>query len=449
MAAPRTPAIKNVDQPLSIVYCEIEKLEADSSNPRRHSKRQIQQIARSIEAFGFNVPFLVDDKVRVIAGHGRLAACKLLGIKQVPTIRLEHLTENQIRAFMVADNRLTENATWDDRLLAEQIKTLSEVELDFNLEATGFEMGEIDVMIEGLATPTEADGADIQPEAKPGAQVAKAGDIWLLGRNRLICGDALDEQTYSLLMDGKHAAAVFVDPPYNDPIDKYVTGFGKVHHAEFAMASGEMTEAEFTEFLAKALSRIAAVSVSGSLHFVCMDWRHIKNLLDASEHVYSELKNVCVWVKDTGGQGSLYRSQHELVFVFKSGKHKHRNNIQLGQFGRYRTNVWQHPRVNSLSAKDGKEEGLLQLHPTVKPVALVAEALMDCTARNEIVLDAFAGSGTTLIAAERTGRIGYGIELDPSYVDLAIRRWQTFTGQVAVHAASGQSFKRMEEVLHG
>ena len=352
------------------------------------------------------MPFLVDRDLRLIAGHGRLSACKVLNIKRVPTICLEHLTKDQARAFMIADNRLTEIATWDDQLLAEEFKNLSALNLDFSLEATGFEIGEIDVMLEGLA----GDSAELEktaeqiPELDEARRVSEPGDLWLLGANRLICGDALDEQTYQTVMNGRHAAAVFTDPPYNDPIDGYVTGFGKVHHAEFAMASGEMTETEFTQFLSKTLHNLVGASLSGSLHFVCMDWRHIRELQVASQGIYSELKNVCVWVKDSGGQGSLYRSQHELVFVFKNGTSKHRNNIQLGQFGRYRTNVWHYPRVNS---KLGKEQAgsLTQMHPTVKPVAMVADAIMDCTAHGDIVLDAFAGSGTTLIAAERVGRV--------------------------------------------
>jgi DNA modification methylase len=277
--------------------------------------------------------------------------------------------------------------------------------------------------------------------------VTKPGDVWLLGRNRLICGDALVGQTYQRLMDGRLAAAVFTDPPYNTPTDGYVTGFEKVHHAELVMASGEMMEAEFTEFLSKTFANLKIASAPGSIHLVCVDWRHLKELLAAAERTYTELKNVCVWVKDSGGQSSLFRNQHELVFVFKSGKTKQRNNIQLGQYGRYRTNVWQYPRVNSRCRN--AEEPNLQLHPSVKPVAMVAEAIMDCTARGEIVLDAFLGSGTTLVAAERVGRICYGIELDPTYVDLAVRRWQAYTGNTARHAQSKRSFNDLEEVQRG
>jgi DNA modification methylase len=237
---------------------------------------------------------------------------------------------------------------------------------------------------------------------------------------------------------------VFADPPYNDPIDGYVAGFGQVHHPEFAMASGEMSELEFTDFLTNVLTQLASHSADGSLQFICMDWRHSGELIAAARSVYAEFKNLCVWVKDNAGQGSLYRSQHELVFVFKHGKRSHRNNIQLGQYGRYRTNVWQYRRVNSLS-RSTNEGNLSNLHPTIKPVDLVADAILDCTARGDVVLDPFLGSGTTVIAAERTGRACYGIELDPHYVDTIVRRWQAFTGGFAYHLSNGRSFNELEK----
>lgn len=450
MASPRlgknqaSTKLGKLNSPLAIVYRDTDKLQPDSKNPRVHSERQIQQVARSIEAFGFNVPFLVDGKGKVIAGHGRLAACRLLGIDRVPTISLGHLTEEQIRAFMIADNRLTENADWDDRLLGEHLKALSEVNLDFSLESTGFEMAEIDLMIEGLASPTEAEAADTLPTMSSPVSVTKPGDIWLLDRNRLICGDAVERETYDRLMDGRLADAVFTDPPWI-PINGRVavTGIEKVRDPEFVMASDEMTEAEFTEFLSKTFANLKIASAPGSIHCVCVDSRHLKELLAAAERTSTELKNVWVWVKDSGGQGRLYRSHHELMFIFKSGRTKHRNDVELGQCGRSRTN----PRVNSRCTK--AEEANLQLPPFVKPVAMVGEAITNCTARGEIVLDAFLGSGSTLVAAERAGRICYGIELDPSNLDLAVRRWQTYTGNKARHAQSQRLFNDVEEVLRG
>lgn len=401
---------------LSITYRSIEHLRLDPKNPRVHSEKQVRQIARSIEAFGFNVPVLINAQSQVVAGHGRLQACQLLGFTEVATISLEHLTDSQARAFMIADNRLTENAEWDDQLLAEQLKDLSELDLDFNLEATGFEMGEIDVMIENLAPAPEGkeDPADAVPKVIPGPQVTQIGDLWSLGRHKVYCGNSLNDPSHSTLMRDAKAAMVFTDPPYNVRIDGHATGLGAIQHRDFKMASGEMSPAEFTDFLSRVLCLLASHSADGSIHFVCMDWRHMSELLAAGKQAYSELKNVCVWAKDNAGMGSLYRSQHEMVFVFKHGKESHRNNVQLGQYGRYRSNVWNYPGVNSFSRSTG-EGNLLALHPTVKPVALVADAIMDCSGRGDLVLDAFLGSGTTLIASERTGRICYGIEIDPGY----------------------------------
>jgi DNA modification methylase len=391
---------------------------------------------------------LIDGKGNVIAGHGRVLAAPLAGITEVPTVSLEHLTAAQARAFMLADNRLAQLATWNDRLLAENLKALSEVEINFSLEATGFQMGEIDVLIEGLAPATkgEADPADLLPrQAK--RQVSRAGDIWTLGRHRVYCGDARERSAYRAVMDNKRAAMVLTDPPFNVPIDGYASGFGAVHHKEFQMACGEMNEAEFERFLTQVMDLLAAHSVDGALHLLFMDQHHVYEITSAAKQVYAELKGVCVWDKAVGGQGSLYRSQHELVFVYKKGRSSHTNNVQLGKHGRYRSNVWKYPRPSSFGR--ASEEGYLaELHPTVKPVALMADAILDCSKRGDIVLDAFLGSGTTLIAAERTGRICYGLEIDPVYIDTTIRRWQTFAGQQAIHANSRRTFREVEEELH-
>jgi len=427
------------DCPVEVVHRPIDQLKPDPRNPRRHTPKQILQIAESIRTFGFNVPILVDADLKIIAGHGRLLACRQLGRAEVPTIRLEHLSEAQARAFMIADNRLTENASWDDRLLGEQLRELSELNLDFSLELTGFDMAEIDLLIEGASGVPEEDADDLHPPVGSGPAITRPGDLWILGRHRIRCGNALEDEAYRVLMQQERAAMVFTDPPYNVPIDGHVSGLGAIRHREFAMASGEMDEDEFTEFLACTLGLLAGHSVDGALHFICMDWRHMGELLAAGRHAYTELKNVCVWTKDNPGMGSLYRSQHELVFVFKQGRDAHRNHIQLGRYGRNRSNVWNYPGVNSFS-RSGAEGNLLALHPTVKPVALVADAMRDCSGRGEIVLDAFLGSGTTLIAAERTGRNCRGLELDPAYVYTAIRRWQALTGEQARQAESGRPF---------
>jgi DNA modification methylase len=430
---------------VAVVYRPMIDLKLDPRNPRVHSSKQVRQIARSIETFGFNVPVLIDSKLQLIAGHGRIMAAQRLRWTEVPTICLDHLTEAQARAFMIADNRLTENSVWDDRLLAEQLKDLSLLDLDFSLEVTGFEMGEIDLRIEGLTSETEGeeDPADAIPGGTDAPVVSHAGDLWLLGNHRVFCGSALDAVSYTAMMGGEKAATVFADPPYNVRIEGNVSGLGAIHHREFAMASGEMSEAEFTAFLSQVCNLLARHSANGSIHFICMDWRHMTELLAAGRQAYTELKNLCVWAKNNPGMGSLYRSQHELVFVYKSGGEHHRNNVQLGQFGRNRGNVWHYPGANSF-AQQSNEGNLLALHPTVKPVAMVADAIMDCSARGDIVLDNFLGSGTTVIAAERTGRRCYGLEIDPSYVDTIVRRWQAFTGNCARQGSSGRSFRELE-----
>ena len=430
---------------LSVRYISIARLKLNPRNTRIHTDKQVAQLVSSIGAFGFNVPILIDAKSNVIAGHGRVCAAKVLGIATVPTIRLEHLSEQQIRAFGIADNRLTENAAWDQQLLGEQLKILSEAEIDFSLETTGFEMGEIDLMIENLslALPGRKDPADAIPEPSS-AVVTELGDLWILGKHQVLCGNALSPADCERLMSGHKANVVFADPPYNVRIAGHASGKGKISHREFVMASGEMTEQEFRQFLTRALGRAVASSRISTVIYICIDWRHMGELLAAGSAAHLDLLNVCVWTKDNAGMGSLYRSQHEMVFVFRNGKASHRNNIQLGRFGRSRSNVWSYPGANTF-ARQTSEGNLLALHPTVKPVALVADAIMDCSSRGERVLDPFLGSGTTVIAAERTGRICQGMELDPIYVDTAVRRWQEFTGKTAVHAANGKSFAEMEE----
>jgi len=425
---------------VAVEYRAIAELKLDPCNARIHTPAQIRQIAQSIETFDFNVPVLVDSELKVIAGHGRILACQRLGWTEVPTIRLDHLTEAQARAFMIADNRLTDISVWDDRLLAEQLKELSVLDLDFSLEITGFSMGEIDLRIESLTATRDGDDdpADALPTGKSGPAVSRPGDLWQLGRHRVYCGNALEAAAYEALMQGERAAMVFTDPPYNVPIEGNVSGLGAIHHREFAMASGKMSKAEFTGFLAGVFNLLARYSMPGSVHFICMDWRHLGEMLTAGSSAYTELKNLCVWAKDSAGMGALYRSAHELVFVFKNGKEPHRNNILLGRFGRDRTNVWKYAGAAALRRSD--EGNLLVLCATPKPVAMVADAIMDVSARGDVVLDSFLGSGTTVIGAERTGRRCYGIELDPLYADTAVRRWQAWTRDRARHAVSGLAF---------
>lgn len=268
------------------------------------------------------------------------------------------------------------------------------------------------------------------------------GDIWEIGLHRLICGDALDPEAYTQLLAGESAQMAFTDPPYNVPINGHVSGLGKIRHREFAMASGEMDEATFTGFLSSVFTNMANSSRKGAIQYICMDWRHIIEMMTAGTKAYSNFLNLCVWAKTNGGMGSLYRSQHELVFVFKAGDSPHINNVELGRHGRNRTNVWNYPGINSFG-KDRDSD--LALHPTVKPVALVMDAILDCSKRKGIILDPFAGSGTTLVAAEKTGRLGFGIELDPRYCDVIVRRMQSLFSIEAIHQASRLPFSVVAE----
>jgi DNA modification methylase len=420
----------------------ITDLKSNPHNARTHSNPQIRKLADSIRAFGFTSPILIDAKGQIVSGHGRVKAAELLGIQEVPTICLDRLSADQIRAYIIADNKLAEMAGWDKDTLASELGYLLTLDCaDLDVTITGFEVPEIDVILE------DAVGQATQEDEIPNLllnqpSVSEPGDLWLLGKHRILCGNSLHEGTYQVLMGTRRAAVVFSDPPFNVKIDGHATGNGVIRHREFAMASGEMSEAEFTSFLNNSLRLLAQFSTNNSVHYICMDWRHAGDLIAAGNQNYDELLNLCVWVKDKGGMGSFYRSQHELVLVFRKGKGPHRNNIQLGKFGRNRTNVWQYPGIHSQS-KQGGEGNLLALHPTVKPVAMVADAILDCSARGEIVLDAFLGSGTTLMAAERVGRVCCGIEIDPSYVDVAIRRWQNHTGESAMHSASGKEFNEI------
>jgi DNA modification methylase len=425
---------------LTVVYKSTEALTSSPHNARTHSKRQIRQIAASVKEFGWTSPILLDEAGTIVAGHGRVQAAKLLGMESVPTIQIDGLTSDQIRALIITENRLAEKAGWDDGILKIEFQQLLRIDSTIEPTITGFEWPEIDLV---LISPDDRklvhDPDDAFDAARTSGPVTQPGDLWHLGKHLLLCGSALDPDSFSNLMGEKQAGMVFVDPPYNLKIDGNVSGKGAVKHGDFAMASGEMSEEEFSQFLKTSLGLLARYSLPGSLHYVATDWRHICELGAAGNQAYGQLLNLCVWTKERGGQGSFYRSQHELFFVFKNGDGPSRNRVQLGKFGRNRTNVWKYPSAATFS-KSGEEGNLLALHPTVKPVALVADAILDCSSRGEIVLDSFLGSGTTLIAAERTGRICHGIELDPRYVDTAIRRWQRHTGDHAIHAVSGKQF---------
>jgi DNA modification methylase len=424
---------------LHIEQVALSDLRPNPRNARVHSDKQLHQIKASIEEFGFNNPVLIDKDNLIIAGHGRVEAARLLGMETVPVLRIEHLTDEQKRLFALADNRIALNASWDMDMVRQDAVELSALDLDVDFEITGFDTAEIDLLIDGPTQVAKTDRADFVPKLEASA-VSRLGDLWLLGDHRLLCGDACDAAAYADLMDGEQARVVFTDPPYNVPIDGHVGGLGSVKHREFKMASGEMTFAEFTGFLNGIFANMASVTVDGAIHFVCMDWRHMAEVMAAASGVYSELKNLCVWNKNNGGMGSFYRSKHELVFVYKVGSGPHINTIELGKSGRYRTNVWDYAGVNTWRA--GRDADL-EMHPTVKPTALVIDAIKDCSRRGDIVLDPCLGSGTTLIAAHKARRRARAIELDPLYVDVAIRRWETFTGQAVTMAVTGETFAQV------
>jgi len=438
-------AVASTIRPAAIDPMPVASLRPHPGNARTQSKKQIRQIANSIRQFGFTNPVLVGEGDEIIAGHGRVEAAKLLGLDCVPTVRLAHLNAAQRRAYVLADNKLALNAGWDREVLAIELQGL--INIDFGVELTGFSSGEIELVLDDARegspnSPTEAEDEIPSPTNDPTTAVTLTGDVWHLGRHRLICGDARDAAIFDLLMGNERADLVFTDPPYNVPIDGHVSGLGRIRHREFAMGVGEMSVEAFASFLQQTLGHAAALARSGAIAFVCMDWRHMKELLKAGEAVFSELKNLCVWNKTNGGMGTFYRSKHELVFVFEVGTAAHTNTFGLGDSGRYRTNVWDYAGVNTLRAGRGED---LAMHPTVKPVALIAEAIKDCSKRGEIVLDPFGGSGTTLIAAEKTGRLARLIEFDPTYCDTILRRFERVTGKQATCAASGRSFEETAE----
>ncbi|WP_459178382.1 site-specific DNA-methyltransferase [Albidovulum salinarum] len=389
---------------------------------------------RSIESLGFNAPIVIDEDNMVLAGHGRLEAAKRLGMSFVPCFRVTHLSAEEARAFVLADNRLAEDATWDDDLLAEELKDLfSQPDLTFEVEVTGFTLAEIDDRI-GAQDPEALDDPedDLLPAVLP--RRVYPGDLWQIGAHRLLCADARDPVAYEVLVEDRKVRMVFTDPPYNVPIEGHVSGGGKIRHREFDMAVGEMTSMQFTAFLRTVLDRMAGHCHDGAILMVCMDWRHMVEMVRAGRDAGLVLKNLCVWAKTNGGMGTFYRSRHELVFVFKAGTAPHVNTFGLGEGGRYRTNVWEYPGATALTA-EGRSD--LASHPTVKPVRLVADAIRDVTGRGDIVLDAFGGSGTTLVAAERTGRIAALIELDPRYGDLILARAEKATKEDAVQLVCG------------
>jgi len=409
---------------MRIKQVKIADLKPYSRNARTHSPKQVEEIARSIKVFGFTNPVLIDQNNMIIAGHGRVMGAKELGMEEVPTIRIEHLSESEKRAYILADNKLAEKSGWDKEILAIELQELMVIEDDFDITLTGFETPEIDLILDIDNEDIESD--ESIPDNVP--QICQKGDLWLLGDHKLYIGDSMFEESYQKLLGNEVVDMVFTDPPYNVKIEGNVAMKGvnsRKDFAEFAYASGEMSRKEFMDFLEKALDNVTKYSKDGSIHYICMDWRHMLEVQTVGEKLYSELKNICVWNKGYGGMGSLYRSQHEMVFVFKYGEGEYTNNIELGKHGRNRTNVWNYAGMRK--GKDG-----WGLHPTVKPTRLVADAIMDCSKVGDVVLDVFGGSGSTLLACEKTKRQARIIEFDEKYGDVTVYRWEKLSKKKAI-----------------
>ena len=415
---------------LKVDYRSPSTLTPYTNNARLHPRKQLDQLKLSIKANGFTNPILVDKAGVIIAGHGRFIAARELGLESVPVIELGDLSDAQVRALRLADNKIALNSGWDVDLLRLELGELASSEIEIDLGLTGFSTGEIDVLLSPPADPDD----DTIPAVKASPST-KLGDIWQLGEHRVGCGDARDEAFVRMVIGpDRQIDCAFLDPPYNVRVQGHANVKSK--HREFAMASGEMSSLAFRTFLAETLGNCVEISRDGAVHFICMDWRHLEDLRAVGDELYGEQLNLCVWNKSNAGMGSLYRSKHELVSVYRVGEAAHFNSVELGRHGRNRTNVWDYPSVNTFQ---GAKRGDLALHPTVKPTALVADAIQDVTRSGDLVLDIFLGSGTTLIASERTGRRFCGIEIDPTYVDIAVDRWVAMTGGTPRRVAGEQA----------
>ncbi len=431
-----------VDEQLldAVSYWLIDSLKGYSQHARKHSKHQRKMIERSLREFGFVVPILIDENGTVVAGHLRLLAAKALGYSNVPVIQISHLAPEQVRALRIMDNRLAERGKWDTEILALEFQDL--IELDYDVEMTGFDTPEVDLVIDEVFVLATENPANDVPMIEDDV-ISRAGDLWQCDEHMVYCGDARDKVSYQALMQGRWAEMVITDPPYNVRIVSNVGGLGKIKHDEFIMASGEMSEADFEDFLTDFVRNVIRFSGQGSVHYIFIDWRHLHVLERVGRELYDIQLNLCVWAKSNGGMGSFYRSRHELICVFRNGPLQHINNVQLGAYGRNRTNVWEYDGC-STGTKDRRAD--LALHPTVKPAGMIADAIKDASKRGGLILDPFLGSGTTIIACEMTGRVCAGLELDPKYVDVIVRRWEAYTGGAAVHLDTGFTFTEMQDM---
>ena len=427
--------------------CPVASILENQNAVRTHSKRHIKKIGRVMQAAGPLAPLILDETYTLLAGHGRLAAAKDNGEGSVPVVQVFGLSHAQKRLYLLSDNEVGRGAGLDRAKLAQQLPELTILFEDagFELTDTGFEVAELDqIVLDGAdGDGDEEDALDVELFDEP--TVLRAGDLLLLGEHRLIIGDARDDAVLDALMAAERAEAAFLDPPYNVSV-KQIGGRGRIRHEDFAFASGEMTEAEFLVFLKDSLGEVSRKCAPGAVVFVCMDWKHVRELIEAGSAIFDEYLNLVVWNKTNAGQGGLYRNKHELIGVFRVGDEPHCNNVQLGRFGRNRSNVWTYAGVNTFRA--GRLEELAQ-HPTVKPTQLVADALKDVTKRGGIVLDTFVGSGTTILAGEKVGRRVRAVEIEPRYAQIAARRWEKLTGRDAIHATTRQTLDQLAARISG
>lgn len=443
---PESPFSERRSNGLFIDQWALNKLKPASSRIRRQSKATLAKIKSSLQRFKFVRPVLVTSGGEVIDGHALLEAARELNYDTVPVIVVDHLTKAEIKALRIALNKLSELGEWDHEALKLEFEAIEKLDINLDLTVTGFETAHIDFIMESGSTEATVAACpqdDELPDTASMTLVSVEGDVWLIGSHKLICGDARDPDVIRRLMGHQKANMVFTDPPYNVPIQGHVGGSGKIKHAEFAMASGEMSDSEFKKLLKQSLRQLSKATAVGGLIYVCMDWRHLEILLQVGRKLQLQLLNLIVWNKNNGGMGSLYRSKHELICLFKKPGASHTNNIQLGKHGLYRTNVWDYAGVNTFGPRRMEE---LSSHPTVKPAAMVADAIKDVTKRGDLVADSFAGSGTTMIAAERTGRVARCVEYDPTYVDVAITRFQGRFDVEAVHEETGMTFSELAAV---
>ncbi|UWU90608.1 DNA modification methylase [Bradyrhizobium sp. CB1015] len=406
---------------------------------RRHPPVQIQKLVECLQAYGPVRPIIIGRDDRVIDGWALALAAKQLGYRDFPVSDISDLSEAKQRGLRVSLNKMPEYAEWNDGELKLEIEEIFALDSNVTL---GFEVGELDAMLDDGGLDQED---QLPPVDEQAAALCQVGDQFVCGNQIIQVGDALKFDNYTKLLEADRVGMTFMDPPYNVPINGHVTRSNATAHHDFPMGNGEFSSGEFQAFLETSLGHVAKLSRDGSMHYVCMDWRHQRELLAAGDSVFTELKNVCVWNKSIAGMGSLYRSQHEFIFVYKFGTAPHVNNIALGRHGRNRTNVWNYVSQSALSRTSKSKPSL---HPTVKPVAMVADAIRDCSNPGDIILDPFGGAGTTMIAAEKTGRRARLLELNPRYVDVAIQRWQRLTGKTAYHAETGRPFSAGAAAAH-